>query len=839
MRVYPQGASMSREFSSGKILQLAPLMPVVAAFAVGILVGGWFLLPAYTLYVLIILSLLLPAFAFFWRWRFNFFISTPMFFFLGLLFISPFEPGALAPGHIARGIKEWAEAGKQVRPLYDVTGLVMSEPVFTGRYTRLNVAAQSIVKDGKRQKTAGGVRLSVRGETEGIGRGDTVRFLGRLKAPHNFGNPGEFDYVRWLHIRGIEALGSVRSPRWIIRLRRAGPGVLAASDRARKGINGFISASGAANPVILKALVTGDKSGLSPNIRSAFSRAGVAHVLAISGLHVGIVAFFTYSIIIFFLKLCPFLTLRVNVKKTALIMSLFPVVGYGFMAGFSRPTERAVIMAAALIVAVILERGKSYYNTLALAAMIILVIAPASIYEASFQLSFLAVFFILYISPLLLDFFSRPEQEALKPAAPVESILAARCRAALSWSKRRALDLLVVTIAASLGTWPLVAYYFNHVSTVGILTNLIILPITTVLVEALFLSAVFIPISATLARWGFHIAGAVAGLQLAIIKAFAGMGFSSIHLSRPAPLEVFFIYVLILSIFGLKRARFFRFTLPISAVILITLFALPYVERGRGHRLRVTFISVGQGDASLIEFPKGSVMLIDGGGFRGGDNGFDTGKNIIAPLLRYKKIGHVNYMVLSHAQQDHMGGLGYVADNFPVGKFWWNGRGDLRGLGETLVRKGIPLIRLGMERKTFLIDGVRVGVLPLYTHSETGLNDSSLALRLTYGARSFLFTGDMEAPAEGFLSTLKNIRANVLKAPHHGSDTSSTTGFLRAVRPDVVVISVGRWNRFGFPARQSLDHYAAAGARVLRTDRDGAVEVSTDGSDLEVKTFGG
>ncbi len=829
---------MSRDISTRKGLCLAPLMPVFIAFALGILAGGWLSLPPATLYVLIVLGLLLPAMAFIMRWRFCFLFIIPVFFFLGGLFIHAYGPGLLGPGHIAMSIDEGTGAGKQIRPLYDVTGVVVSEPVFTGRYTRFIVSSRSLLVEGRRQKTAGGVRLTVRGETEGIEQGDYVRFLGYLKRPHNFGNPGEFNYVRWLRIRGIEALGSVRSPRWIIRLRRGSPGLLTISARARKGINGFIKASGAANPAILKALVTGDKSDITPETRSAFARAGVAHVLAISGLHVGIVAFFTYTIIMFFLKLCPFLALRINIKKTALLMSLFPVLAYGLMAGFSRPTERAVIMASALILAVFLDRGKSLYNTLALAALIILVMAPASIFEASFQLSFLAVFFILVISPVLLTLFKRPEEEERKLTAVIAgSSLPARVRAVAFRVKRRGIDLLVVTMAASLGTWPVVAYHFSTVSTVGLVSNLIILPLTTVLVEALFLSAILIPISGLLAGWGFHLAGWVAGIELAVVRAFAGFGLSSIHLSRPAPVEVFLMYVLVFCLFSMKRSRIYRYLAPLSALILAALIAYPHVESARNPRLRVTFISVGQGDASLIEFPEGSVMLIDGGGFRGG--AFDTGKGIIGPLLRYKKIKRVDYMVLSHAQQDHMGGLRYVAANFAVNTFWWNGLGDLGGLGETLTKRGVPTRHLGMERKTFLVDNVKVEVLPLDPDGSAGFNDRSLVVRLTYGARSFLFTGDMEAPAEGYLCTLKQISADVLKAPHHGSSTSSTMGFLRAVRPHMVVISVGRGNRFGFPSRQSLNHYAGVGSRILRTDRDGAVEVSTDGNDLEVKTFGG
>jgi len=867
---------MSRNISTGNFLRSTPLVPVFIAFALGILAGDWLPLPRRTLYLLILLAFMPPVIAFLRGRRFSFLFIIPVFFFMGALFIGPCGPGLLRPDDITGSVDDSLGAGKRLRPLYDVTGLVIEEPVFTGRYTRLVVSARSLFKDGRRQDASGGIRLTVRGRTGEIERGDVVRFLGYLKLPHNFGNPGEFNYVRWLRARGIEVLGSVRSPRWIIRLRRVRPGILTTPARARKGINAFITASGASNQEILKALVTGDKQGLSNDTKTAFSRAGVAHVLVISGLHVGIVAFFTYAIIIFILKRCPFLTLRINIKKTALLFSLIPVLGYGFMAGFSRPTERAVIMATALIIAVAMDRGKSLYNTLAMAALIILVLAPTALFEASFQLSFLAVFFILYTAPILFSLFSRDAEDDLKPVAvtaeswiwsrvrgaknifafinkdDVHGIKAALIRAEagfpargryiLSIIKIRALGLFVVTVAASMGTWPVVAYYFRHVSTAGIFSNLIVLPITTVLVEAAFLSAVLIPISATLAGWGFHLAGAIAGVQLFVVRAVAGMGISSMRIARPSPLEVFLIYIFIFCLCSINKGRFFRYLTAIGALALIAVISYPHVAVSGSPGLKVTFISVGQGDAALIEFPRGAVMLIDGGGFRGGGekNGFDTGKSIIAPLLRYKKIKRVDYMVLSHAQQDHMGGLRYVAANFPVGAFWWNGFGDLGRLGDALSDKGVPILRSGKEKKTFFIDRVKVEVMPLVPDAAVGINNESLVARVSYGSRSFLFTGDVEAMGEGYLSSAMrgNMRADVLKAPHHGSDTSSTPAFLRAVRPRIVVISVGRGNRFGFPSAQSLERYAGAGALVFRTDRDGAVELTTDGRALEVKTYG-
>ncbi len=818
---------------------MAPLAPLFASFAAGILLGRYFPQPYSHITIALIIAFLIPLAAYFMRWRYHFLLITPLFLLLGLLFIQPSGTGFDLTERIYEGSLNGPGEGR-IKRLYDVTGVVSEQPFFTGRYTDIVVSAESIRVDGRQLQTGGGVRLRVKGEMRGINKGDTVRFLGSLRALHNFGNPGEFDYVRWLRTRGIAAKGYVRSPRGVILLRKGRFGPLNLAAKARSAINGFIGASGASNPAILKALITGEKEGLSPEVRAAYARTGTAHVLAISGLHVGILAYFSYSIIMFLLRLSPYLLLRINIKKTALLASLLPVFSYGLIAGFSRPTERAVIMAAALMIAVILDRGKSYYNTLALAGLVILLITPTSLFEASFQLSFLAVFFILFLTPKFFAPFKtyREARAANKEVYISENPFLLRIRKILSNVGWRAVELLLVTIAASIGTWPVLAYYFNSVSTVGLGANLLVLPLTTLIVPTLFCSSLLIPISATLAGWGFHAAGMVAALQLLVVKAFAGLGFASISLSRPTAIEVLFIYLLIFTLFSIKKANFYRFGALISAIVLVVLMLYPYLGEAENSRLRVTFISVGLGDAALVEFPRGKVMLIDSGGFRG--DGFDTGRDIIAPLLRYKNIKRIDYMVLSHAQNDHMGGFKALVHDFPTGVFWWNGRGRLGALKAILDKEGVAVKKLGVAKKTFDIDGVKVLVLPVVSYSGVGINDSSLVVRLTYGGRSFLFPGDIEARGEEFLSkAMKDgISADVLKAPHHGSSTSSTMGFLRAVGAKFTVISLGRDNYLGFPHEQSLGHYAKVGARVLRTDRDGAVEVSTDGQSIAVTTYG-
>ncbi len=841
----------SRDLTAGKVFALAPVLPAAMAFGAGIYARAALGPSLHLVIALAALGFLLPVVAYLLRRRCSHLYIIPLFFFLGMLFMGPYLAGQGQGGSIADLVKEEergrGEGGEKKGPLYDVRGRVATAPSYRGGRTRLVVRAEAVGLGKRWQRTRGGIRLSVQGRLEGIGPGDYVRFLGYLRRPHNFGNPGGFDYERWLRSRGIEVLGYVRSPAWIIRqgsLGRGpaseGAGLYGLGARVRSRINAFIDASGTPNGAILKALVTGERAGITPSQRAAFSRAGVAHVLAISGLHVGIVAFFTYFILFSILRYSAFLALRLNIRKAALLMSIPFVLAYGLMAGFSLPTERAVIMAVVLMLAITLDRGKSYYNTLGLAGLFILAAAPASLYEASFQLSFMAVFFILYLSPRIMAFF---EGLGGGEEDPFQGLDAgdgpgARIREVFAALRRRVLLLASVTIAASLGTWPLVAYHFSTISTVGLFSNLFVLPLTTLIVEALFVSVMLMPLSGALASLGVKVAGLMAGGLMRIVQVLSAPGFSALHLSRPTAIEAALSYILVLSLFNVRRMRASRYAAAAAALVLVLFLAWPHVQSALDPRLRVTFISVGQGDSALVEFPRGSVMLIDGGGFGGGEGAFDTGKGIIAPLLRYKKIRRLDYMVLSHAQQDHMGGLVYMAANFPVGRLWWNGIGNLGALGRALKSARVPVRVLGTKREVFTVDGVRVEALPRPQGPGLGSNDTSLVIRIVYGARSFLFTGDIEAPAESFLSGLGDIKTTVLKAPHHGSDTGSTAVFLRAISPEITVISLGRGNRFGFPSSKSLARYRAVGSQVLRTDLDGAVEVSTNGEDLVVRTYG-
>ncbi|HJU12452.1 MAG TPA: ComEC/Rec2 family competence protein, partial [Candidatus Binataceae bacterium] len=257
--------------------------------------------------------------------------------------------------------------------------------------------------------------------------------------------------------------------------------------------------------------------------------------------------------------------------------------------------------------------------------------------------------------------------------------------------------------------------------------------------------------------------------------------------------------------------------------------------------LRVTFLSVGEGDAAVIRFPRGRVMLIDAGGSLRG--GFDPGERIVASYLWAHKIMHLDYVALSHPDYDHFGGLTYIVRNFSPSQFWTGGAqsadASYRELMDAVKISGARKLKCDSASRPANINGVRVRCVgPVHGNLRLGHNDSSMVLRVSYGDEVFLFAGDIEAKGErDLIASSANLHASFLKVPHHGSRTSSTAAFINAVHPRLAVISLGYLNRFHFPANEVLHRYKDSGIKVFRTDYNGAITVAADRDDYRVTIF--
>lgn len=637
-------------------------------------------------------------------------------------------------------------------------------------------------------------------------------------------------------LRGVFGLAYVRDKNLTVFAAAKRERLLPPVSAARERIGRLIEAGGG-NPEargVLLALLTGERGRMSKETKEAFARAGVGHLLAISGLHMGIVASVSFILARGVLSFCSFLLWRGWLFRASALVAIMAVMGYGVLAGMSEATSRATIMVILFLATYFTGRSHTPLNTLAIAALILLAANPPSLFSISFQLSFTAVLVILY------GISQRPAGTFVK-------------RGAMAKAAAGFLGFLKVSLLAIFGTLPLGMLYFNRVSLVGPLSNIFLVPLVGFCVVPLGLASVcVIPLSPELATFGMGLACRLLGLAIGLIRILSGLPHASSMTVTPSAVELLLYYLLLWSILGLigKEGGKRRWA-GIAAVVAMLGWGadIAYWTCQRFFRddLRVTVMDVGQGSAALIELPSGACMMVDGGGYS--DNArFDMGQRVVAPLLLKKKIRTIETLVLTHPQSDHLNGLTYLAEHFNVETLWSNHQQaatlGYRRLMETVEEKGIehpPYHTLPRDR---MVAGVRIRIV----HPPAGFgkdkgernpNNNSLVLRVSLGEGAVLFTGDIEKEAEAAMALRhgESLGSTVLVAPHHGSRTSSTAALLHRVLPDAVVISLGWKNRFRFPAGEVLARYGKFGARVYRTDLHGAVRIRTDGNLLTIDPF--
>ncbi|HKZ46606.1 MAG TPA: DNA internalization-related competence protein ComEC/Rec2 [Thermodesulfobacteriota bacterium] len=827
-----------------------PLIPVTLFFILGIIAASYNQLTDKLSFAFLIVSLLVMTFGIIRKWRHSFALAYIAFFLIGVILssqqVSPYFP----QNHIKMLVEHYNN-GKRDEHGIGIEGVLANAPERFSDKTRLYIDAKKIFINpplippflkgdtGGFIPATGKILITVGSPSVRVKYGDRLRFISKPHIPQNFGNPGEYDYAGNLARQDIYVTGYIENERWIAVMGgEEEHGLMTSIEHVRDKIRDLIAGSDAENPAIIKALILGEKGEISKAVREAFAGTGAAHILAISGLHIGIIAFFSYWIILHALKQSERLMLAFDIKKIASAGSIVPVLLYGAIAGFSVSTQRAVIMVMVFILSVIIDRKQNLYNTLAAAAFVILVISPLSVYDISFQLSFASVLAIIYLVPRFQGLWANEDKQAndiakLLPPHPAWHPL-----------KNYFLNPFAVSLAASIGTAPFTAYHFHRVSIIGIIANLIAVPLMGFIAVPLGLISVLVSFfNQSAANLILVIVDMVLKASIWIVNLFSNIPYSSVFTTTPTILEAVLFYILIVSIVEFKKIRILKYALPVVMLIIIGNYSFWYYHLNYSPNLKVTFISIGQGDSALIEFPYGKRMLIDGGGFYNAD--FDVGERIIAPFLWKNKIDRIDYIVLSHPQRDHMMGLNFIAERFRVKEFRWNGDvsankdyKDYKEFMKSIDKKNIKKFISDSDTPPLNINGAIVEFLSPPKESRLDTNNNSLVVKLKYKDVSFLFTGDIEDIGEAILLKAGDkIKSAVLKVPHHGSRTSSQMDFLKAVNPEFAVISVGHSNPFGFPHPEILKRYEGLKIPVLRTDINGAITVETDGARLKVSAY--
>jgi competence protein ComEC len=408
---------------------------------------------------------------------------------------------------------------------------------------------------------------------------------------------------------------------------------------------------------------------------------------------------------------------------------------------------------------------------------------------------------------------------------------------------------LLVTAVATFGTAPFVALHFNRISPIGLVTNLFIIPwVGFVIVPLSIIASIFSFFLSPIAALLIHINSFITLILLRVLAFLASFRFASFFVSTPTAVEIaLFCFLLFLTV-HLKKKKMARYMFVGVFVILALDFAFWNLKDLLQSNLIFTFIDVGQGDSLLIEFPKGKKMLIDGGGLH--EDRFDIGKNVIAPFLWNKKIRRIDYLVLTHPDPDHLKGLNFIASHFSIGQFWESClRSDSEfysRLEETLLKKEVGRFSLNEKTPRIIINGVQISffnppgkVEPYRIGRKTSFfNNHSLVMKLQFKNIQVLLAGDIEKEVEyRLMREGYSLRADLLKIPHHGSSSSSTPYFLQRVNPNYAVLSVGERNIGRLPHPEVVKRYEEIGTKIYRTDKHGAITVSTNGEKIEVKTF--
>jgi competence protein ComEC len=499
------------------------------------------------------------------------------------------------------------------------------------------------------------------------------------------------------------------------------------------------------------------------------------------------------------------------------------------------------MMIATFVVAYLLDRDGDPFNTTALAALLVLLLHPASLFDIGFQLSFAGVLAIVYV------------QRWLYPPA-VESPDDREIPNLVGRLKTKARDFVIISVCASLGTAPLILYYFQRMPLIAAPANVIVVPIASLAVPLALLASFAAQLWESLGHVLLSLTGSLVTMMYAGIRLCAAVPYAAPRLGAVSLPMVGLAYATLVLLPYSLTSRLARWGAFSGIIGLSAWLAWSWLlPDGRGW-LQVTFLDVGHGDASVIRFPQGTTMLVDGGGSYRDD--VDIGELVVAPFLWHERLRRVDYVVATHPHPDHAKGLWFPLRHFHVQQFWDNGA-PLRSpwysqLRQAAVARGLyrDVITAGVT--SLMIDGVRLNVLhPTTAYQPTAKrrtsgredrdeNNRSLVLKLTYGEVSFLLTGDIEQDAEAFLLyTGRDVHATVLKAPHHGSRTSSTAAFLRAVSPRAVVFSVPHNSRFGHPDPAVVARYRALGAQIFRTDEHGAITFRADGRTLWVEPYVG
>jgi competence protein ComEC len=805
------------------------LLYVSCAWVAGIFVGSKLSLPWLVLLIGLVPFALLP-----------FLLSSKKTLIVVGLCLLAVVGGALRYPPLFPVADEHSLASYNGKGIVEIQGMVAEEPDVRDRYCLLTFSASGIIANGENKEVSGSTLIRV-ARYPTYRYGDLLKVTGELETPSQ---SGDFDYRTYLARQGIYSVmyypvvevldhGQGSKPlEWIYSLRQR----LSAS---------LARALPEPPASLAQAILLGSRGNIPDSVNQAFSRTGTAHLLAISGLHVSI-------IIAMLLSLCRLFFGR---RRSIYIwLTLAAIWLYSILAGMNPPVIRATIMGSLFLVAEYLGRQRSAIIALAFAAAVMLGIQPGLLWSVSFQLSFLAMAGLVLFCPYLQDWGRKG----------VAKVFAGR--EVLATAGNVITDVFAASLASIVAVAPLIAYNFGIVSLVSLpatFFSLPALPFIIVTSGLVALTGLFATLAAQILGW---LAWLFLSYLVFVVRGFDALPYSSLQVTTIPAWHVLGYYAVLAGVMvcfkyrnklayfssrltsGMKKLAqgilkpHLGFSpkwliLPLLIIAILLWFAALTTP---DDRLHVSFLDVGQGDGVLIQTPNGQNILIDGGPDSQHIN-LEMGERL--PFWDRT----IDLVVCTQPQADHVTGLIEVLNRYKVKEVLDPGISYDSSIYQEWLRlietEGIEynIARAGQEID--LGSGIRMEVLnppeTLWQGTSDDVDNNGVVLRLSWGKVSFLFTADIREEVEfELIGQRANLKSTVLKVSHHGSRTSTTSQFLAAVDPEVAVISVGADNSFGHPSPEVVERLIdrLGEDNVYRTDRDGTIELITDGKQLWVKT---
>ncbi len=671
-----------------------------------------------------------------------------------------------------------------------VTGIIRDEPQI--KIMANDLIQQRFVVDAEtagKNSARGGLVVTAYGEPKPARIGDKISAEGKIKFITGYKNPGQIDTATRMKSDGITArmsagkngveVEAVEGTLWIKFLR------LVASIRQHYQ-NSMAQVMSNEDAAAIFAMLFGGYAGLNPELVEDFATTGIVHILSVSGSHMSLLAAATAA-----------LCLLLKIPRWATVALGFFVIGtYTLLSGMLPQVIRSAAMGSLVFLGTALRVESIGARLLTLTALAMLINSPLLIFDVSFQLSFSSTAGLMYLSGTLRDWLEKFPRWFTLPAA--------------------------MTLSAQIASLPIVIWYFNQVSLSSVLANVFVMPLLEFVIVGGLLGGIVALVLPFLGRIFFVAESLIFGAGAELNHLFARLPMSTVQVPTLgfAAGAVYYLALIF------RRAEIL--------LALIIILALSFFRTGGD--LEVNFVDVGQGDCAVVITPHRKCLIFDTGGVR--EKTFDVGGRVVIPYLKHENIRAVDTIFLTHVHEDHSGGAGSIIRKMPVREIITANEpkseyAAVFGISATKLDN----LRAGKSGEIFEIDGVEVKIL--YAPKIGSGNEISNVYQIRYGDVSFLITGDLVKEIEAdILRAGINVESTVLKVGHHGSKTSSSEEFLRAVQPSVAVICVGYGNNFGHPREEVLDNLEKIGAKIYRTDLDGLIKFKTDGRKLTVSTFG-